>query len=215
MCRTSLPVCVCLTIALLVAPLAYAQKGIGDSRGVAQQSEKPVVVSLSGNVLEVKTGRCESTTGRAETGTHFLLETADGQKLNIHLGPETAVADIAEQLSVGKAVSVQAFRTDKMTENHFVAQSLSLDSHTFTLRDEGLRPMWSLGNVLSPTEQLSEKGSRHPPLDQQKLRKQVDHLARWFQAVFQQLKERTTELLEQMRQVKGGKSSDQEQSATG
>jgi len=215
MCRTSLPVCVCLTIALLVAPLAYAQKGIGDSRGVAQQGENPAVVSLLGNVLEVKTGPCESTTGRAETGTHFLLETADGQKLNIHLGPETAVADITEQLCEGKAVSVQAFRTDKMPESHFVAQSLSLDSRTFTLRDDGLRPIWSQGKAISPTQQRAEKGSPQPSLDQEKLRKQVDHLAKWFRTVFQHLKERTTELLEQMQQVKGSKSSDQEQSATG
>jgi len=171
MCRTSLPVCVCLTIALLVAPLAYAQKGIGDSRGMAQQGENPAVASLSGNVLEVKTGPCESTTGRAETGTHSLLETADGQKVNIHLGPEIAVTDITEQLCEGKAIS--------------------------------------------PTQQRAEKGSPQPSLDQEKLRKQVDHLAKWFRTVFQHLKERTTELLEQMQQVKGSKLSDQEQSATG
>lgn len=129
----------------LAVSAAQAQRGVGDPTGVAQQAVKPVVVSLSGEVLEVKTGPCENTTGRSLLGTHFLMKTEEGETLNIHLGPPVQVEFVAKELSAGKKVKVQAFRTDKMKESHYVAQSLAYGDRTVQLRGDSLRPVWAGG----------------------------------------------------------------------
>ena len=130
------------------ASCAFAQRGMGEPAGVARQVVKPEVVSLSGKVLAVETGPCEMSTGRASTGTHFLLETPKGEKLNVHLGPATVVGRIADQLSAGKKVTIKAFRTAKMPEDHYVAKSLAFDGNTIQLRDETFRPFWLGGSAV-------------------------------------------------------------------
>ncbi|MGQ9576765.1 MAG: hypothetical protein ACUVUC_15770, partial [Thermoguttaceae bacterium] len=124
---------------------ALAQKGMGDLTGVARQAVGPELVTLSGKLLEIKTGPCENTTGRSPIGTHILLESRDGQRLNVHLGPAAAVADIVAGLKPGQQVTAKAFRTEKMPEGHYVAQSLTVGSSTVLLRDESLRPAWAGG----------------------------------------------------------------------
>jgi len=131
----------------VAAPMAHAQRGVGDPTGVAPQPVKPEIVSLSGKLVEVKTGPCESTTGRSLTGTHVILETAEKEQLNVHLGPAEAVADTVAKLSVGQEIAVKAFRTEKMKEKHYVAQSLTLGKTTIELRDAGLQPVWAGGKV--------------------------------------------------------------------
>ena len=128
---------------------ARAQKGMGESSGVARQAVKPEIVSLSGKLVEIKTGPCEKTTGRSPIGTHVLLETTKGEKLNIHLGPAAAVAGTIAKLSTGQTVTVKAFRTDKMPEKHYTAQSLTFGKTTVELRDAGLRPVWARGGAVS------------------------------------------------------------------
>ena len=70
-----------------LAGAAYAQKETDDATGVARQAGKPEVVVLSGKLLEIKIGPCEATTGRSPIGTHIILETAEKEKVNVHLGP--------------------------------------------------------------------------------------------------------------------------------
>ncbi len=130
----------------IVTPPTYAQKGMGEQTGVGRKAVKPEVTSFSGKVLATETGPCKNTTGPADIGSHFLLKTPKGRKLNIHLGPAAAVDHIVKQLTVGKKVSVYAFRTAKMPADHYVAQSLTLDGTTIRLRDESLRPLWALGS---------------------------------------------------------------------
>ncbi len=133
----------------VVAPRAHAQKGMGEQTGVGRQAAKPEVISLAGEVLAIETGPCKTTTGRADVGSHLLLKTPKGKELNVHLGPTAAVGYIIDQLPVGKKVTVHAFRTTKMPENHYVAQSLTFGSTTIRLRDEGLRPFWAGGGAVS------------------------------------------------------------------
>ena len=130
----------------VLAPLACAQRGMGELAGVGRRAVKPEVISLSGEVLAVETGPCEKTTGRAIIGSHFLLKTPKGDKLNTHLGPAAAVDYIVERLPVGKKVTVDVFRTAKMPTSHYVAQSLTFDGTTIRLRDERLRPFWARGS---------------------------------------------------------------------
>ena len=50
-----------------------------------------LVATLSGRLVEIKTGPCEQTTGPALVGTHLLVKNKKGETLNVHLGPEAAV----------------------------------------------------------------------------------------------------------------------------
>ena len=131
----------------LAADSANAQRGAGQAAGVAVQSVKPDVVSLSGKVQKIDIGPCQNTTGRAITGVHFILETPKAKKLNVHLGPEFAVDFVTDRLSVGKKVTVDAFRTDKMAKNHYVAQVVTVDGKSIRLRDASLQPVWARGNA--------------------------------------------------------------------
>jgi hypothetical protein len=129
----------------LTASIALAQRGAGDPVGVARSGIQPEIVALSGQVLEVTTEPCANTTGRSPVGTHFLLKTAEGRTLNIHLGPAAMVESVAKELVPDKAVKVQAFRTEKMKADHYVAQQLAYDGRSTTLRDETLQPVWAGG----------------------------------------------------------------------
>jgi hypothetical protein len=46
-------------------------------------------------------------------------------------------------LANGDAVTVNAFRTERMLEGHFVAQSILLGEESIELRDGNLRPLWA------------------------------------------------------------------------
>ncbi len=127
------------------AGAAYAQKGTGDTTGVARQTAKPEVVMLSGKLIEIKTGPCELTTGRSPIGTHIILETVEKQNVNVHLGPAAAIAEAVAKLTVGQEITVRAFRTDKLKNYHYIAVSLSFDKMTVELRDDTLRPVWAQG----------------------------------------------------------------------
>lgn len=149
---------------------AHAQRGMGDPSGIARQAVKPDLVTLSGKLLEIKTGPCEKTTGRSPIGTHLVLETAKGEKLNVHLGPQAAVAETVAKLKLGEPVTVQVFRTEKLPENQYIAQSLQSGDIKAVLRDAGLRPTWAgqggggRGAVAQPTsaKDLPTGGSIRP-----------------------------------------------------
>jgi len=134
---------------MFFASTAYAQKGMGDYEGVARHQVQPAVVHLSGTVQQIETHPCESATGRAELGTHLILEHAQKHELNIHLGPAAEVADIVRQLRTGNEIGVLAFRTTKMPADQYVAKTLILGDRVIRLRDFMLRPYWSRRSLLA------------------------------------------------------------------
>jgi len=136
-------IAICAALAMFSAS-ANAQKGMGESTGMAQQAAKPAVTTLSGEVLEIKTGPCEKTTGKSPVGTHLIVQ-SDGTKLNIHLGPEKAVDHIVDQLAIGSSVTFDVFRTDNLPVNSYIAKSLTVDDKVIHLRDDNLRPSWAYG----------------------------------------------------------------------
>jgi hypothetical protein len=91
-----------ITVALsfLFSSTAFAQKGMGDDTGIVRQGLTPPVSSISGKLLEIKSGPCEKTTGKANIGIHLIIQGSKGQKLNIHLGPKNAVDHVVDQLSL-------------------------------------------------------------------------------------------------------------------
>jgi hypothetical protein len=129
----------------LATSVALAQRGTGQLSGVARQALEIDTVTLWGTVVEVESHPCESTTGRSPVGTHFFLKTGEDKTLNIHLGPAVQVEPVARALPVGKQVQVQAFRTERMQADHYVAQWITVGDHTLRLRDDNLRPVWAGG----------------------------------------------------------------------
>ena len=127
----------------MVVSSAVAQRGVGQPAGVARQATLPQLVTLTGTVTQVEIAPCEATTGRAVLGTHFLMEAPDGETLNIHLGPGGIVDSVAKELKKGQEVEVEAFRTNAMKANQYVARTVECDGRMVTLRDETLRPFWA------------------------------------------------------------------------
>jgi hypothetical protein len=130
---------------VFIMPSAYAQRGMSEPSGVARQATKPQVVRLEGTLLSIEIGPCQHTTGHSVIGVHVILKTVDEQQLNVHLGPASSTASFVSKLTVGKPISVEAFRTAKMPANHYVAQKVVAGDATMVLRDESLRATWAGG----------------------------------------------------------------------
>jgi hypothetical protein len=127
----------------------HAQKGTGNTNGVASSNTEVAIENISGKIQKIITEPCTQTTGRFPTGIHMLVETLKDQKkntFNVHLGPADMVSEISEQLSVGQSIELSVFSTEDLPENHYIAKKLSVDGKTFELRDDDLRPFWAKRN---------------------------------------------------------------------
>lgn len=143
----------------LAAPAALAQRGVGGPDGVARKAVAPKVVTLEGTVIRVETGPCENTTGPSTLGTHFLMKGPKSKTLNVHLGPTATVEFVAKELTEGQEVKVEAFRTEKMKKNHYVARTITCDGRAVTLRDAALRPAWAGAGTTPRGQNWSANGS--------------------------------------------------------
>jgi hypothetical protein len=123
---------------------AAAQKGMGEPTGVARQAVKPPIETMSGTIKEIKTGPCERTTGRSLEGVHLIVQAKNGKAINLHQGPAAALEDILDHLSAGQQITFEAFRTDAMPPDAYVAKSLKAGDTAFELRDDNLRPNWAI-----------------------------------------------------------------------
>lgn len=132
-----------MAVLFCLAPITLAQRGMGDQIGVVRQGLKPEIVTLQGRVVRIVTGPCEHATGKSDIGTHFIMKIEEDQEQNIHLGPALLVRGVSTLLENGGAVSVRAFRTDKMPEGHYNAITVTLDKKTMRLRGQNLRPVWA------------------------------------------------------------------------
>ncbi len=132
-----------LSLLLFVPNVTAGQKGMGDATGIAQEAVKPAVVTLSGELTEIRIGPCEGLTGKSQIGTHLIVQTKDGNEINVHLGPVKAVDYVLDQVSVGQNMRFNAFRTKEMPEDDYITKSLTVDGKLIVLRDEDLRPIWA------------------------------------------------------------------------
>lgn len=130
--------------AAMIGGTAFAQKGTGDPTGMARRADRPAIVSMSGAVKDTKIGPCKLTTGRSAEGAHLIVQAQD-KTVNLHLGPSAAVGDVLKAAPVGQQISFDAFRTDRMPPDAFIAKSVKAGDQTFVLRDDNLRPKWALG----------------------------------------------------------------------
>lgn len=131
---------------LVAAGPADAQRGVGDPEGVGRWDTPPPTETIAGQVTDVRIAECEHTTGHADLGAHVFLATADGRTLNVHLGPIEALEDFVAGLDDGDSVSAEAFHTEAMPADHFVAVTVTVDGETFRLRAaDDLQPVWATG----------------------------------------------------------------------
>ncbi len=129
---------------VLTVSAADAQKGQGSQTGMGQYIVKPMTAELSGELVNIKTGPCEYTTGHAITGTHlFIRDNINDRVINIHLGDADAVKSYVSELIIGHQVAVRAFTTDLLEIDNYIAIEVESDHKILTLRDDNLRPVWS------------------------------------------------------------------------
>jgi hypothetical protein len=128
---------------LAAATVVYAQRGTGDSQGLARSGAKPEVKTIQGKITAIESGPCKHTTGRAQIGTHLHVTSKDGDDLNIHLGPTEDIEELIAPLKKGGEVAIAAFRTDKLPRGQFIAKSISVDGQEIVLRGDTLRPVWA------------------------------------------------------------------------
>lgn len=70
----------------LLSLSVYAQKGLGDSTGIARGLVQPEIELIEGTLDQIKTGPCEHATGHAYIGTHLFIKSGENdQLLNVHL----------------------------------------------------------------------------------------------------------------------------------
>ena len=124
---------------------ASAQRGMGDASGVARKGVAWPVETMSGTVASIEIGACELTTGRASQGVHLHVDTDQGERINLHLGPLFALEYVADRVGAGMPIEFDAFRTDALPDDAFIAKTLRYDDDTVHLRDDTLRPMWAYG----------------------------------------------------------------------
>jgi len=136
---------VALAALMTMCPVTLGQRGIGDDEGVVRQSIETQRISIEGTVKKIVVEKCENTTGPFAVGMHLLLTTGEEKQYNVHLGPAVLIKDLAGPLEAGQSITVQAFRTEKMPTEHFVAVVLTFNGKTVRLRDENLRPIWAGG----------------------------------------------------------------------
>lgn len=144
MCSNSKVLILAVGITLCCFWSALAQKGAGNFTGMGQEPEKPSVITITGELVEIKTGPCENTTGHAYIGTHLYVKSTDyGNLLNIHLGAAYALEVFIARLSAGDRVEMQVFRTELLKPDNYIATQISANEYTVVLRDENLRPFWA------------------------------------------------------------------------
>lgn len=136
---------VVLAALIAASPVALAQRGLGDEQGVVRQGVETERVSVEGKIKEIVVEECENTTGPFAVGMHLLVTTAEDKQYNVHLGPAVLIKGMIEPLKTDQAVTVQAFRTEKMAADDLVAVELKFGAKTVRLRDENLRPVWAGG----------------------------------------------------------------------
>jgi hypothetical protein len=125
----------------MIAMAGYAQKGVGEAKGVSQQQINPELLKMEGVIQQIKSGPCEHTTGRAVLGTHLMVK-SQGKMVNIHLGPTSEIAKLFSP-SEGDQITMTVFQTDKLPKDQFIAKEVAINGKSTVLRDDKLKPVWA------------------------------------------------------------------------
>ena len=140
--RSILASAVFLAVAVAYVPSEAGQRP-GGMRGQGPRYDTSTEVTVRGTVQEVK----QVTGGlgmRNATGTHVILET-DQERIEIHLGPSSFIADRKLVLESGDVVEVIGSRVTIAGTDAILAREIRKGEQTVTLRDAQGFPAWSRG----------------------------------------------------------------------
>ncbi len=130
-------------IVLLTSACVAAQKGMGNTSGVARGVLSPII-TLSGTIVEIHVGPCvDATMGNDPIGIHLFVQTSGGTEVNLHLGPARVIDRIVAPMSPGQTISFDAFSTPDLAPNAYIAKTLFWQNEVIKLRDDALRPFWA------------------------------------------------------------------------
>jgi hypothetical protein len=136
--RVNLAVSLAL-FALLVLPVAYAQRGPGPGQRTRMYNPANET-TVKGTVEEVKT-----TTGRRGwNGTHLTLKT-ENKVLDVHLGPASFLIEKGFSFAKGDQIEVTGATTEFGGSEAIIAREVKKGSETLTLRDAQGIPLWPRG----------------------------------------------------------------------
>lgn len=130
-------------VSMLAAITGYAQKGIGEQKGVSEAAIPVALVEMNGTVEKVDEGPCIFTAGKAVDGIHLTVLTENQEMANVHLGPTWAISVWVEGMERGDRVTMVVFRTEKLPKGHFIAKELEWDDQRAQFRDGYLKPFWA------------------------------------------------------------------------
>lgn len=136
---------VSLIIVVPSASLLAEQKGLGDLSGISRSGTVVERLAVTGTIKEVKSGKCEHTTGRYPEGMHLIVQTDARETVNVHLGPTEIMKEYFTTIRKGDAASIEAFHSEEMPSDAVVAAALAVGGGPrVVLRDETtLRPRWA------------------------------------------------------------------------
>jgi predicted Fe-Mo cluster-binding NifX family protein len=142
MCRFRPAVAAVAYVLSFVSAFAFARQETTDLEQGEKQAAKPLLVSLSGELLKVNRKSDTPPARCSSFGVHLSVKTHDGRTVDIYLGPAAAVDFVTAGLSHGAKVDVNGFQSRGTDKLRYVAQSLTIGDKTVELRDEDLRPVW-------------------------------------------------------------------------
>jgi hypothetical protein len=126
---------VTLAVAIGITVPSYAQRGMG--RGTPKY-DKATEVKVKGTVEEVK----EYPSPMGWNGTHAMLK-AEGQTLDVHLGPSDFLKEKGFVLEAGDGIEVTGSRVKYESNDTLLAREVKKADMTLTLRNAQGIPVWS------------------------------------------------------------------------
>lgn len=185
-------IAIALCCAMLPMPV-YAQRGQGEQVGIARQGLHPQMETIDGRVESINHVRNPNAPGRGMGGVHLVLETEQGRRMEVHLGPAWALGNITDRLSPGDQVRATVFQTPKLAPDQYIASSLEFDGQTYQLRDQNLRPFWAgrgrAGRGPAGPPWATPRAQQRQEKQIDKLEKQVDRLEKQVKALREQVKD--------------------------
>jgi hypothetical protein len=130
----------------LIDQPVMAQKGTGESTGIARQGLKPNVLRFEGRIIKIKTGPCEKRNKTPQAiGSHLIVQTTGKQMLNLHVGPEQRIQMTLNELPKDKTLIFTAFKTDRLSQDAYILKTVELGKQVWVFRNNDLTPAWSRG----------------------------------------------------------------------
>ena len=127
---------------LFSATLSFGQVENSVDQEPPTQIEEQDLITLSGKIRAIKTKLCERNQGGSRVCFHLTVLTSQQKEIDLHLGAKDIVGKVVNQLAVNQILAFDAFRSQQMPENSYIAKTLSLDDRVIHLNNDVTTPNW-------------------------------------------------------------------------